>query len=409
VAKAVEEVRNEVQEVRREVQRKGGAPTAPAATTARARSWATVAAGEAELPAKRIPGRLNREILVRGSAVPALTRRSPQEIVQAVNGVSEKKGAIAARKLPSGDVIVTFQDTEMKNWHSANGRWIGTAFGESAKEAKRTFAVLMKGMLKRELKDITEADFGKELGLASVDKVRFRIPTMAGVTRATVLVTMTSQEEARKACEDGVVWRAQILDCEPYWAALQATQCYRCWEWGHTQRFCKKSSLCPRCGTAAHGEAQCPTHTNEIPLRCSNCTGRHPAWARWCPDAVKARGAAREAYHFRPRTFELAQRQQQQQEEQQQLPRMRNVAFRGNPPSEEEEFQEVTRKRPRGRPPAFAVAQEQAARSLTQGKLTFAVRDRTVQAAATEVTAPGATAAGPLASAGDLDVGMQGV
>jgi hypothetical protein len=121
VAKAVEEVRNEVQEVRREIQQKGGAPKAPAATAARARSWAAVAAGEAELPAKRIPGRLNKEILVRGSAVPALTRRSPQEIVQAVNGVSTKKGAIAARKFPSGDVIVTFQDAETKNWHSANG------------------------------------------------------------------------------------------------------------------------------------------------------------------------------------------------------------------------------------------------------------------------------------------------
>ncbi|KAK4100433.1 hypothetical protein N658DRAFT_516717 [Parathielavia hyrcaniae] len=142
--------------------------------------------------------------------------------------------------------------------------------------------------------------------------------------------------------------------------------------------------------------------------RKTGCGRRHPAWARWCPDAVKARGAAREAYHFRPRTFELAQRQQQQQEEQQPLPRMRNVTFRGGPPPEEE-FQEVTRKRPRGRPPAFTVAQEQAARSLSQGKLTFAARDRTVQAAATEVTAPGATATGPLAPAGDLDVGMQGV
>jgi hypothetical protein len=61
-------------------------------------------------------------------------------------------------------------------------------------------------------------------------------------------------------------------------------------------------------------------------------------------------------------------------------------------------------------PPAFTVAQEQAARSLTQGKLTFAVRDRTVQPVASEATAPGATATGPLASAGDLDdVGMQGV
>ncbi|KAK3330274.1 hypothetical protein B0H66DRAFT_635334 [Apodospora peruviana] len=271
VAKAVEEkVTKAIEEVRKEVQE--------------ARSWVAVATVEPELPTKRIPGRLNKEILVRGSAEPALTRRSPQEIVQAVNGVSKKKGAIAARKLPSGDVIVTFQDIETKNWHSENGGWIGTAFGESAKEAKRTFAVLMKGMLKRELNDITEANFGKQLGLTSVDKVKFRIPTMAGVTRATVLVTLTSQEEAKKACDDGVVWRAQILDCEP---------------------------------------------GGRIP-------GGHEKTAP-------------------------------------------------------------------GQTPAFDVAQKQAARSLTQGKLTFEMRDRTVQATVTE-----ATADGTLAPASDRDVGMQG-
>lgn len=54
------------------------------------------------------------------------------------------------------------------------------------------FIVLMKGMLKSELKDITEADFGKQLGLTLVEKVRFRIPTIAGVIRATILVTLTS-------------------------------------------------------------------------------------------------------------------------------------------------------------------------------------------------------------------------
>jgi len=37
-----------------------------------------------------------------------LARRSPQEIVQAVNRASEKKGAVAARKLPSSDIVVTF-------------------------------------------------------------------------------------------------------------------------------------------------------------------------------------------------------------------------------------------------------------------------------------------------------------
>ena len=240
IGKAMEEVRKEIQEVQKELQaqKKKEAPT-PATTAAR--SWAAVVAGEGELPKKIIPGRLMKEILVRGSTEPSLTRRSPQEIVQTVNGVSERKGAIAARKLPSGDVIVTFQDAETKGWHTRNEGWIGTAFGETAKEAKRTFSVLVKGMLKRDLKDVTEATFGKQLGLPSIEKVKFRIPTIEGVTRATALVTLTSQEEAKKACEEGVVWRAQMLDCEPYWPALQATQCYKCWGWGHTQRFCKKS------------------------------------------------------------------------------------------------------------------------------------------------------------------------
>src|SRR6202165_4572413 len=133
-----------------------------------------------------------------------------------------------------------------------------------------------------------------------VEKVKSRIPNTEGVTRATVRVALTSQEEAKKVCEEGAVWRAQMLNSEPYCPALQATQCYKCWGWGHTQRFCKKTALCPRCGTAAlgeggrAGEAQCPTHGNTVPLRCTSCTGKHPAWVRWCPEAVKARGAARE-------------------------------------------------------------------------------------------------------------------
>jgi hypothetical protein len=420
VERALAEIREDMQKSWKEVQeqKKKETPT-PAATVAR--SWAAVMAGEGEPPKKVIPGRLVREILVRGSTEPALARRSPQEIVQAVNKASERQGAIAARKLPSGDVIITFQDAGTKEWHATNGRWIEAAFGEKAKEAKRTFAVLVKGMLKRDLKDATEVVFGKELGLSSVDKVRFRIPTIEGVTRATALVTLTSQDEAKKVCEEGVVWRAQMLNCEPYCPALQATQCYKCWGWGHTQRFCKKSALCPRCGTAAHGEggkageAQCPTQGNAVPLRCPNCTGKHPAWVRWCPDAVKARGAAREAYHFRPRTFELAsQQQQQQQQREQPQPKIQN-ASQGVFTLDEagDGFQEAgRRKRPRGRPPGMVAVQEEAVRDPRQGKLTFAVRDGTNLtggqggAANREATAGLVATATPRATG--EDVGMQG-
>jgi hypothetical protein len=43
-----------------------------------------------------------------------LAKRSLAEIVQAINRASSKKGAITARKLPSGDVVVTFNNPATK-------------------------------------------------------------------------------------------------------------------------------------------------------------------------------------------------------------------------------------------------------------------------------------------------------
>ncbi|KAL2199460.1 hypothetical protein P885DRAFT_75874 [Corynascus similis CBS 632.67] len=117
--------------------------------------------------------------------------------IQAINQVSMKKGAIAARKLPSGDTIITFQSTTARDWHSTNTGWIKEAFGQQAEESKRTFAVLLKGVWKRDLQGTTEETFRREVGLQTVDKVKFRVPKRQETTRATVLVALTSQEEAQ--------------------------------------------------------------------------------------------------------------------------------------------------------------------------------------------------------------------
>jgi hypothetical protein len=124
--------------------------------------------------------------------------------------------------------VVIFNDPATKEWHTQNNQWIQQAFGEQAKEARRTYAVLVKGLRKADLQGTTEESFGAETGLQTVDKVKSRLPTNLGFTRATVLITLESQEEAWKACEQGVVWKAQILDCEPYWAALEPKQCFKC-------------------------------------------------------------------------------------------------------------------------------------------------------------------------------------
>ena len=76
-------------------------------------TWAIVAAGTIgppQFPVKAPPpSRLARKVLVRGTGQsPSLVKRTPQEIVQAVNTASVTKGAVTARKLPSRDVVVTF-------------------------------------------------------------------------------------------------------------------------------------------------------------------------------------------------------------------------------------------------------------------------------------------------------------
>ncbi|KAK4239277.1 hypothetical protein C8A03DRAFT_32615 [Achaetomium macrosporum] len=84
---------------------------------------------------------------------------------------------------------------------------------------------------------------------------------------------------------------------------------------------------------------------------------------------------AKEGYQFRPRTFEIQQQQQQQQAQQTtflfaQEPQGGQEAQEARD-EEEEGFQEVRRKRPRGRVPLIVAAQQQAARDPKQLKLSL--------------------------------------
>jgi len=371
-------------------------------TTETGATWSAVAARGAatamqqqDAPKKVIPARQSREMLIRGYEMPpSLAKRTPQEIVQAINTASAQKGAVAARALPSGDVVVTFKDEATRDWHRKDTAWIRGAFGEQAKEAVRTVAILIKGLRKEDLQGVTEEDLVAELGLESVDKAKIRLPSIPEHNRATVRLALTDQEEARRACDNGVVWRAQIFNCEPYSATLEAVQCYKCWQWGHTQRFCRKDPLCPRCGTQAHGpggregENLCPTHKG-VTCRCPACGGPHTAWAKECAKGAEAKRRAKEAYQYRPRTFQPVEREKPKTTQQTgrplaipatprrqaapQLPMAQPRTDLYSDEGEDDGFQEVRRKRGRGRPTGL----ENAAQSPTQRRLIFPATART--------------------------------
>lgn len=66
--------------------------------------------------------------------------------------------------------------------------------------------------------------------------------------------------------------------CEPYIFPLRI--CYKCWRYGHAQKYCKAGSVkCCKCGLE-HEEKDCKTTT----LKCINCGLAHKASDRNCPE-----------------------------------------------------------------------------------------------------------------------------
>ena len=126
------------------------------------------------------------------------------------------------------------------------------------------------------------------------------------------MVGLTDLNKACRACDSGVVQRAQILECKPYQAPLAPVQYYKCFEQGYLQRYYYKPAKCPRYTVKAYGkggklrEAQCLTYTGQVPYKCPAYGGKYTAWAKECPKAVQAKQRARDTYQYRPRTFESA-------------------------------------------------------------------------------------------------------
>ncbi|CAJ2503888.1 Uu.00g112820.m01.CDS01 [Anthostomella pinea] len=121
------------------------------------RSWANVAAAGGPVaintPKVFVPGRIQREVIIRNSgSIPEMTKRTAIETVQAVNMAIGVQEAVAARRLPSGDVAVTFLNMANK-YKEGTAAWIRVAFGATAEQSSREFTVIAKGLPHRILRE----------------------------------------------------------------------------------------------------------------------------------------------------------------------------------------------------------------------------------------------------------------
>jgi len=277
------------------------------------KTWASVAAGPTPGgPApKMVPARHAHEVVVRapkGGSSPSLAARTPAEVIHAVRTATGRKDAVAARKMKSGDTIITVDGPT--KWYTTNEDWVTKAFGEGAATARRTYAVIAKGMptqmARRDRDALREGMTRENQGIVRCHPQKIR----RDATRAQVVIEMESTEAATKICTRGLILEAQVFQCEPYSPELQPRQCFKCYRFGHIAKFCEKTARCGHCAATAHeeGEAGCPTTRNGAKQRCVNCGDEHSAWDRRCRVAKAVWAEAKEAYKRRPLHFEQATR-----------------------------------------------------------------------------------------------------
>jgi hypothetical protein len=292
------------------------ASSSPAPSTT-PKSWASIAgsrpwggsAGIAQEPRIVVPARREREVIVRKGEGDS-SQRTPVEVVRAVNSALGNDEAIAARRLQSGDTLITFR--EAANAYKTDDTWIAEAFGTAASRARRELTIVARRLPQKQVRagnaqpETFLAALQTANGCTDICRVQPRMPQRSEF--ATLLIGCRTVETAQKLCRNGLLWEAQIFDCEPYYAEAEVRQCYKCLRFGHHARFCKAHARCGHCAAAAHtgGEAACPQFAPSAKKRCVNCGGNHTAWTRSCPDWSKQRKRADEAYIYRPRQFEIA-------------------------------------------------------------------------------------------------------
>ena len=173
-------------------------------------SYASVARQPTASPTRNvqiIPERRTREPLIRNRNLPEdLARRSAVEVVAAVNTVIGTNDAVATRRLPSSDVILTFQDTIPKT-ALQDRTWVQRAFGEKALLHESEFAVIVKGLPVNRTTRVDPGQLLKNIQQRITEATRLKIELLRAPTVrfTTAVLHLRSVEAATRLCEQGLV------------------------------------------------------------------------------------------------------------------------------------------------------------------------------------------------------------
>lgn len=282
--------------------------------------------GISQLPSKTempVPARRSREVTIApGGENASQKSRSGRELVRDLNAQLEGEPVIAARRLPSGDVLVTFATEESKKKWETTPTLIA-AFGAGARSRRKEYTVIAHGITvasidPRDQEKAIKGIFSQNptlKGKVEFIRVGWSRKTISKHKKAGPLhIGVAEPEQANYLVDNGLLYGSELHDCEVFYGDCQVTQCFQCQAYGHTAKHCRNVIRCGFCAAAGHKSGDCPKKDDSQAHRCAVCKGlpKHTAWARECPIRKAKAAAARQAYLNRPSRFQVRKKHREE-------------------------------------------------------------------------------------------------
>ena len=246
----------------------------------------------------------------------SLSKKPEPDILAALKrqlGKTRESHIVAVRKLPSGDFLITASSPETRKELEEDPRWTKTLATKS-RIVTASWTVMIHFMPKSTSKTdpkllLEEITHENRTYHSNFNLKRFSWPRAALANEKTygsAILEFGSPEEANAAIEKGIIYQAERKDCELYSDRCKQTQCFNCYQYGHTARRCRNNTACGFCA-ARHSTNECRHKEDQTKKSCTACgTKGHAAWEKRCKKKEEEMNRVKAALAVKPRLYPIS-------------------------------------------------------------------------------------------------------
>jgi len=233
--------------------------------------------------------------------VTAIKAQEPREITAQV---------IAARRLPSGEILVSTLTEKARRELERSNNWL-QAIATTAEARETTFPVFIHGVRVKGVNTTNQKQAIKELCeenlLLHPNLEIIRVAWPMKVIKeekiySSLILETASPETANRIITRGLVHEGEFKTCERYLSEGRVTRCFNCQRYGHISRKCRHPAACANCA-GNHTTNKC-TKDPEERRKCAVCKGNHKAGSIHCVVECKQREIAATIRNITPPQYQ---------------------------------------------------------------------------------------------------------